>query len=76
MNLDRLKKRLDAVQANIAIYRNDVDRFLKKLKRDFGLKEKDIDDRIDKIGSEINKVDKKKSKLAREIEADLDKINI
>lgn len=75
VDVEEIKERMDNVETNLAIYHNDLKRFRKKLKKEFGTAIEKIKDRPVEIEEELEKLEKKRRRLIREIEEGLDGIN-
>ena len=76
MSIEEIKEQLEGVQNNLTIYVNDLERFTRKLKDDYGLEEDEIEDRSEEIGVKISKLKKRKRKLKRSIEKEFEKIEL
>jgi len=75
MDLEKSKKKISAIKSNIAIYKNDLKRMEKGLEKQFGISEDEADERILEIDEELEVFGRKKKKLKREIESELDNVN-
>lgn len=74
IRIEELKEKMDSVETNLAIYKNDLTRFEKKLKKVHGLDTEDIEDRPVEIEEEIEKLEKRRRRLLRKIDKGLDDV--
>lgn len=75
MDIEDLKEKLDAIESTITIYRSDIDRMLEELEEEYGITEDDFPNRIKEIDKKIKEYKKKRRRLMKEIEEELDNIN-
>ena len=75
MNADKSRKKISALETNDTIYKNDLKRMSKTLKKEYGIDEEDADERLIEIDEEMEVLERKKRKLKKEIESELENVN-
>lgn len=75
MRLENLKQKIDTLAKDLHVFKTDRDRFLKKLRDEYGLEKEDIPNRLDeideqsqKIGKSIIKLERKTKKMLEDVE--------
>ena len=74
MDVEQLLERLEGLEQNITIYKNDLKRLITGLDKEFDLDEDGIEDRITEIEESIEKLNKKKKKIIRVVKKELDNV--
>ena len=74
LSVEELLEKVDSVAQNLVIYKNDLKRFTKKLQKEFDLTEEELSERPEEIEEELEGLEKKKRKLVREIQKDLEDV--